>query len=89
MKTSGFNIEQSHLTNLERIEKLFALVIIAITWAYLVGILLHQNVKPIRLLNNGRKAKSFFKYGLNYIEKALLNVCFQQNINIFIFFLCT
>ena len=37
LKTSGFNIEDTHLTDIERIEKLFALVIVAFTWAYLVG----------------------------------------------------
>ena len=37
LKTSGFNIENTHLTEIERIEKLFALVIVAFTWAYLVG----------------------------------------------------
>lgn len=89
LKTSGFNIENTHLTELERIEKLFALVIIAFTWAYLVGIFLHENIKPIRILNNGRKAKSFFKYGLNYIENVLLNTCFKDNINIYQFLSCT
>lgn len=89
MKTSGFNIEDTHLTDLERLEKLFALVIIAFTWAYLTGIFLHENVKPIRLLNNGRKAKSLFKYGLNYIEEVLLNACCQDDINICNFLSCT
>lgn len=89
LKTSGFNIENTHLTDLERVEKLFALVIIAFTWAYLIGIFLHENVKPIRLLNNGRKAKSLFKYGLNYIENILLNTYYQDNINIFNFSSCT
>lgn len=37
LKTSGFNIEDSHLTDIERIEKLFALVTVAFTWAYVVG----------------------------------------------------
>lgn len=37
-KTSGFNIEQTHLSDLKRIEKLFAMVIIAFVWAYKVGL---------------------------------------------------
>lgn len=37
LKTSGFNIEDTHLTDIERIEKLFVLVMVAFTWAYLVG----------------------------------------------------
>lgn len=38
LKSSGFNIEDTHLTELDRVEKLFALVIIAFTWAYKIGI---------------------------------------------------
>jgi len=34
LKTSGFNIEDTHLTHIERIEKLFALVTVVFTWAF-------------------------------------------------------
>jgi O-antigen/teichoic acid export membrane protein len=60
------------LNDIERIEKLFALVIIAFTWAYLVGVFLHEQIKPIRMLKNGRMAKSYFKYGLTFIASRLL-----------------
>ena len=89
MKTSGFNIEDTHLTEIERIEKLVALVTIAFTWAYLIGIYLHEQVKPIRILNNEKRAKSFFKYGLTYIATSLLNSEFQSDIDIFKFLSCT
>jgi len=36
MKSSGFDIEKTHLTNLERIEKLVLLVMIAFLWCYKV-----------------------------------------------------
>jgi len=89
LKTSGFNIEDTHLTDIDRIEKLFALVLIAFTWAYLVGIYLHQHVMPIRVLKNGRNAKSFFKYGLCFIASILLSPDFKQDIDIFNFLSCT
>ncbi len=89
MKTSGFNLEDTHLTDIERIEKLVALVTIAFCWAYLVGIYLHEQVKPIRILNNGRMAKSLFKYGLTFIASVLLNAGFQSNIDIYKFLSCT
>lgn len=89
LKTSGFNIEDTHLTETARIEKLFSIVIIAFTWAYLVGIFLHENVKPIRILNNGKRAHSFFKYGLAYISNVLLNPIIQDDIGIFQFLSCT
>ena len=35
LKTSGFNIEDTHLTDIDRINKLFALVMVAFVWACL------------------------------------------------------
>jgi hypothetical protein len=85
LKTNGFNIEDTHLADTDRIEKLLALVLIAFTWSYLVGIYLDENVKQIATLKHGRKAKSFFKYGLTLIAKILLNTENQINIDIFKF----
>lgn len=70
MKSSGFNIENTHLTDLERITKLLVLVILTFTWVYLTGIELNK-LKPIRILKHGRLAKSYFKYGLEAIAKIL------------------
>ena len=89
LKSSGFNIEDTHLTDIDRIEKLFSLVVIAFTWSYLVGIYLNEHVKPIRVLKSGNRAKSFFKYGLEYIAMMLLNTGFQSDIDIFKFLSCT
>ena len=89
LKTSGFNIEDTHLTDMERIEKLFALVLVAFTWAYLVGDFLHKYIKPIPIKKHGNKAKSFFKHGLTYIATVLLNALFQDDIDIFKFLSCT
>lgn len=85
LKSSGLNIEDTHSTDIDQIGKLLSLVLIAFTWSYLVGIYLNENMKPIRNLNNGRRAKGFFKYGLEYIVMMLLNTGFQSDINIFIF----
>ncbi len=73
---------------MERIEKLFALVVIAFTWAYLVGIYLHEYVKPIRILN-GRRAKSLLKHGFTFIASVLLKSHNQSSIDILIFLSCT
>jgi transposase len=89
LETSGFNIEDTHLTEIERIEKLFALVIVAFTWAYLIGDYLHKYVKPIKVKKHGKKAKSLFKYGLTYIASVLLNDFFQDDIDIYKFLSCT
>lgn len=72
LKTSGFNIEDTHLTDIERVSKLLSLVLIAFAWVYRVGIYL-DTLKPIKIKKHGRRAKSLFKYGLTHIAKLLFN----------------
>lgn len=71
LKSSGFNIEDTHLRDLERISKLFSLVMIAFTWAYLTGLYVHKYIKPIRVLKHGYKSKNFVKAGLEIINSIL------------------
>jgi len=42
MKSTGFDIEKTHLQDTQRIEKLILLVMIAFVWCYKIGIYLHQ-----------------------------------------------
>lgn len=88
MKSSGFDIEKTHLTDIDRIEKLVLLIMIAFVWCYKVGIYLHS-IKPINIKKHGRKAKSIFKYGLDFIAQILLNPKNQSDIDIFSFLSCT
>ncbi|QMU66102.1 MAG: IS4 family transposase [Flavobacteriaceae bacterium] len=88
MKSSGFDIENTHLQDIERIKKLVLLVMIAFVWCYKVGIYLHH-VSPIKIKKHDRKAKSIFKYGLDYIASVLLNPVNQNNINLTKFLSCT
>jgi hypothetical protein len=76
-KTKGFNIEDTHLSDIDRIDKLVAVVSIAFAWAYKAGIYAHEHIKPIEIKKHKRKAHSFFKYGLKFIANALL-VHFDQ-----------
>ena len=92
LKSSGFHIEDTHLTDLDRIEKLFSIVLIAFAWAYVVGIFVNDSIKPIKILNHGKKAKSLFKYGLDIIASILLNPFAQSawdKLNIFVSLSCT
>lgn len=88
MKSSGFDIEGTHLTDLKRIEKLVLLVMIAFVWCYKVGIYL-QGTTPIKVKKHGRKAKSIFRYGLDYISNCLLNAMKPMEIDIYKFLSCT
>jgi hypothetical protein len=88
LKTSGFNIEDTHLTDIERINKLLALVIIAFTWAYIAGISLDEIV-PIKIKKHGRRAKSLFKYGLTYLASVLFSNDIGDFMKICKFLSCT
>ena len=71
-KTNGFNVEDTHLSDLKRVDKLITLVSIAFVWAYKTGIHIHLYIEPIKVKKHGRKAISFFKLGLKHISNALL-----------------
>jgi hypothetical protein len=73
LKPGGFNIEDTHSTNLIRVEKLFSIVTATFVWAYAVGMLANEKVEPIRILKHGKRAESLFKYGVELIATALLN----------------
>jgi len=89
MKTSGFDIEKTHLQDIERIEKLTLIVMIAFVWCYKTGIFIHENMRKIKIKKHGRKAQSIFKCGLSYIANVLLNFKNQDAINVFSFLSCT
>lgn len=89
MKTSGFDIEKTHLQDIERIEKLTLIVMIAFVWCYKTGIFIHDHVKKIEIKKHGRRAKSIFKCGLSFIANVLLNAKSQEHINVFSFLSCT
>lgn len=72
-KTSGFNLEDTHLTDIERLSKLIAIVSIAFSWAYNIGVYVNKNVKNITIKKHGRRAKSIFKYGLEYFAHSIMN----------------
>ncbi|MEZ4827662.1 MAG: IS4 family transposase [Bacteroidia bacterium] len=72
LKSRGFDLEKTHLKDLDRVRKLIALLAIAFIWAYLVGIWKDQHLKPIRILKHKRQNHSFFTYGLSHLKKCLL-----------------
>lgn len=57
----------------ERLSRLLALLTIALCLAYRTGKWLHEQ-KPILIKKHGRKAKSIFRYGFDYLPHILLNL---------------
>ena len=89
MKTAGFNIEDTHLRDIDRIARLTAMVCLALVWAYLVGDHKDMNVKPIKILKHGRRAKSLVKYGLEEISNVLMRPLYKPKFYVFKFLSCT
>ena len=89
LKSSGFNIEATHVTDLDRLEKLFSLTMVAFVWCYKIGDYLDDNVKKIKIKKHGRRAVSVFKYGLDYLSKFLFTGVNRLENNLFCFLSCT
>lgn len=85
IKSSGFNIEDTHLRDIERIAHLTAMVCVALVWAYLVGEHKDMNVKSIRILKHGKIPKSLVNNGLEEIANVLLKTLYKQKLDIFKF----
>ena len=72
LKTRGFRLEDTHLTEIERIGKLLSLLTIAVSWAMLAGELEVQ-ATPLKTKNHGNPEKSFFRLGFETLRN-----CFCQ-----------
>jgi hypothetical protein len=72
-KTAGFNLESTHLTDYERLDRLLMIVSLAFLWAYKTGIYREKTFKPIKIKKHGRPAKSIFSYGLDWLAQVLIN----------------
>ena len=83
MKTAGVNIEDTHLRDIERIARLTAMVCLALVWPYLVGEHKDINVKAIKILKHGRKAKSLVQYGLEEISNVLMRQLYMPKFDVF------
>lgn len=71
IKSAGFNIEETHLTDKDRLEKLFAIVAFAFIWVYRIGEYQNQ-LTPITIQKHGRRQFSIFRFGLDNLIKAIL-----------------
>jgi len=78
-KTKGFNLESTHFNQQNRLSKLFALMSLAMCWAILMGEWLHQQI-PLKIKKHGRKAKSIFRYGLDYLRTILFDLDLRHNL---------
>jgi hypothetical protein len=70
LKTRGFRMEDTHITDPDKIEKIVFVLAIAFCWAYRMGDIQDQ-IRAIEVKTHGRKARSLFREGLNLIRRAI------------------
>lgn len=68
LKTRGFNLEDTHVTHEDRLQKLFALVALAFAWCHRIGLWLHTQ-RPLKKKKHGRLPKSHFRRGLDCLQR--------------------
>ncbi len=72
LKSRGFNLEDTHLKDPERLSRLLALLALAFTWAFVVG-QWQAIVKELKLKKHGYPPKSIFRRGLNMLCRLVTN----------------
>lgn len=73
LKSRGFRLEETHVTDPARLKKLLALLALAFCWAVIVGEWLVEQ-KPLKLKKHGRLCKSVFRHGLDHLRRILCNL---------------
>lgn len=79
LKSSGFNLEDTHLKDTERLSVLVAVVSLAFLWALKVGHWQHR-LRPIRIKPHGRREVSIFRLGLDFIRRAITNLSLDSKL---------
>ena len=71
LKKRGFNLEDTRLTQVSRLNNLIVLLSLAFTWAHLMGEWVYKQ-RPLKRKKHGYLPISLFKRGLNYLRSAIL-----------------
>ena len=70
LKTRGFRLEETHMSDPGKIKKLIALLALAFLWCHRLGEEKDKE-EPIKVKKHGRKANNLFRYGLDYLRKLI------------------
>jgi len=72
MKSNGFQLRCTHITDLERLSTLMGLLAIAYTWMIKIGMWVKKaKPKMFKNIRHGRPAKSIFRAGLEEFANAI------------------
>lgn len=79
LKSRGFDMESTHMTDLDKMDKLMGLLALAFTWCLVVGHWKYGEASQLPLNKHGRPAKSLFRLGLDELRWVLKNYCAKSN----------
>jgi len=71
LKTRGFDLESTHMTDPKRLEKLMVFLAIAFGWAHIIGEWRHE-IKRSKS-KTWPSCQSLFRYGLDYLRGCLFH----------------
>lgn len=77
LKSHGFDLEATHLTNSARLGKLLAILTLTLCWCCRIGDWHHMQ-KPLPVKTHGRRAKSLFRHGLDCLRNIVLNLAVKN-----------
>lgn len=80
LKGRGFNFEDTHITDLNRIKKMIVLLAISFCWSHKTGEWQHKEIEPIKRKKHGRLSKSIFRYGLDFIRESFYQISYSVDL---------
>ncbi len=82
LKGRGFEMEETHLTQASKIDKLFGVLALGVAWAIKTGEA-ESLENPIEIKNNGRPQQSWFRLGCDVLKEVLFEIKGHSTVNVF------
>ena len=72
LKSRGFDMESTHMNDLNKLARLMGVLTITACWAYRTGVWCIDESEMIKIKKHGRPGKSLFRHGLGKLQSLLL-----------------
>ncbi len=79
LKSRGFDFESTHMTDLERMDKLPGILSLSFSWCLIIGHWHYGDAKVLPLNKHWRPEKSLFRLGLDMLRRVLKNNCSKND----------
>ena len=79
LKSRGFEIESTHMTEPEKMDKLMAILALTFLWCMIAGHWEYGEADQLPLNKHYRPAESLFRLGLDLLRRVLINSCSKND----------